>query len=176
MKPGNAEYRRKLSPGALEMEYQVKTKTTPTFYFIGVTTTKSSIMKVFPLWAKELGHPEVVIEGVDLLIHDKPEAYRQAVAQIKYDANSLGSLVTTHKIDLLTAARDMFEYLDTMRYCAMKFHPFPRKMAIWKDTPRIPSPPGSVWMTLLDLAISGALAGKCCATAQEVQVWLPLFI
>ena len=94
------------------MEYQIKTKTIPTFYFIGVTTTKSSIMKVFPLWAKELGRPEVVIEGVDLLIHDKPEAYRQAVAQIKYDPNSLGSLVTTHKIDLLTASRDMFEFLD----------------------------------------------------------------
>ena len=27
----------------------------PTFYFIGVTTGKSSIMKVFPEWAKFLG-------------------------------------------------------------------------------------------------------------------------
>lgn len=94
------------------MDFEIETKTTPTFYFIGVTTTKSSIMKVFPLWAKELGHPEVVIEGRDYAIHDAPEAYRQAVAQIKYDPLSLGSLVTTHKIDLLTAARDMFDYLD----------------------------------------------------------------
>ena len=39
-------------------------KTVPTFYFIGVTTTKSSIMKVFPLWMKVLGRPEVVIEGM----------------------------------------------------------------------------------------------------------------
>jgi shikimate 5-dehydrogenase len=87
-------------------------KKVPTFYFIGVTTTKSSIMKVFPLWVKELSHPEIVIEGIDLKIHDQPEAYRQAVAQIKYDPLSLGALVTTHKIDLLTASRDMFEYLD----------------------------------------------------------------
>jgi shikimate dehydrogenase len=92
--------------------YQVVKKAVPTFYFIGVTTGKSSIMKVFPLWMQVLGREEVVIEGMDRKIHDEPEAYRQAVAQIKYDPLSLGALVTTHKIDLLNAARDMFEYLD----------------------------------------------------------------
>jgi shikimate dehydrogenase len=92
--------------------YPVITKTTPTFYFIGVTTKKSSIIKVFPLWMKELNHPEVMIEGVDLKIHDAPENYRQAVAQIKCDPLSIGALVTTHKIDLLDAAGDLFEYLD----------------------------------------------------------------
>jgi shikimate 5-dehydrogenase len=84
----------------------------PTFYFIGVTTTKSSIMKVFPLWMQALDRPEVVIEGVDLQLHDRRDAYRRATAQIKYDPLSLGALVTTHKIDLLEAARDMFDYLD----------------------------------------------------------------
>jgi shikimate 5-dehydrogenase len=93
-------------------KFQVKTKKVPTFYFVGVTTSKSSIMKVFPLWMKVLGREEVVIEGIDCAIHDKPEVYRQAVAQMKYDPLSLGALVTTHKIDLLTAARDMFDYLD----------------------------------------------------------------
>ncbi|MCX6056192.1 MAG: shikimate dehydrogenase [Chloroflexi bacterium] len=92
--------------------YPVDKKTIPTFYFIGVTTGKSSIMKVFPLWMKVLGREEVIMEGVDCLIHDKPEVYRKAVAQIKYDPLSVGALVTTHKIDLLTAARDMFDYLD----------------------------------------------------------------
>ena len=92
--------------------YPVVKKPVPTFYFIGVTTTKSSIMKVFPLWMKILGRQDVVMEGVDCKIHDDPEVYRRAVAQIKYDPNSLGSLVTTHKIDLLTATRDMFDYLD----------------------------------------------------------------
>ena len=81
--------------------YPVVTKTAPTFYFIGVTTGKSAMMRLFPLWARELGHPEVVIEGMDLKLHDEPAAYRRAVAQIKYDALSLGALVTTHKIDLL---------------------------------------------------------------------------
>ncbi len=92
--------------------YPVVYKPAPTFYFIGVTTKKSSIMKVFPLWMQVLGRPEIVMEGVDCKIHDDPEAYRRAVAQIKYDPNSLGALVTTHKIDLYEAARDMFEYLD----------------------------------------------------------------
>ncbi len=81
-------------------------------YFIGVTTGKSSIMRVFPEWMKVLGRTDVVIEGMDLKIHADPEDYRAAVAQIKYDPNSLGALVTTHKIDLYNAARDMFEYLD----------------------------------------------------------------
>ncbi len=86
-------------------------KRVPTFFFIGVTTSRSSIMKVFPLWMEALGHPEVVIEGVDLLLHDAPERYRHAVAQIKHDPLSVGALVTTHKIDLLDAARDMFDVL-----------------------------------------------------------------
>jgi shikimate 5-dehydrogenase len=92
--------------------YPVVTKTRPTFYFIGVTTTKSSIMKVFPLWMEILGKPEIVIEGVDLKIHDTRDAYRAATAQIKYDPCSLGALVTTHKMDLYEAAKDMFEYFD----------------------------------------------------------------
>ena len=87
-------------------------KETPTFYFIGVTTRKSSIMKVFPLWMKVLGREEVAIEGVDLKIHDTPQAYRAATAQIKYDPLSLGGLVTTHKVDLFHAARDMFDFAD----------------------------------------------------------------
>ena len=95
-----------------DTKYPIAAQKVPTFYFIGVTTGKSSIMKVFPLWMKILGRENVVIEGVDCKIHDDPEVYRQAVAQIKYDPNSLGALVTTHKIDLLAAARDMFDYLD----------------------------------------------------------------
>jgi shikimate 5-dehydrogenase len=92
--------------------YKIIKKEKPTFYFIGVTTSKSSIMKIFPLWVKELGRPEITIEGMDLKIHDNPENYRQAVAQIKYDDNSIGSLVTTHKMDLYSAAEDMFDYFD----------------------------------------------------------------
>ncbi len=92
--------------------YQIETKAISTLYFIGVTTGKSSIMQLFPLWTKELGRPEAVIEGVDHKLHDDPKSYRQSVAQIKYDPLSLGALITTHKIDLRDAAGDMFDYLD----------------------------------------------------------------
>ena len=84
----------------------------PTFYFIGVTTARSSIRNVFPLWMEVLGRQEVVLEGVDCKIHDAADVYRRAVATIKDDPQSLGALVTTHKIDLLRAARDLFDYLD----------------------------------------------------------------
>lgn len=84
----------------------------PTFYFVGVTTGKSSIMKVFPLWAKHLGLGDVPIAGIDCRQHDDPEVYRRVVSFLKNDPLSVGALVTTHKIDLLAAARDMFEYLD----------------------------------------------------------------
>ncbi len=94
-------------------KYNVVKKEVPTFYFVGVTTGKSSINKVFPLWTKELGHPEVVLEGVDCKLNDDPENYRRAVAQIKYDPNSVGGLVTAHKINLLNASHDMFDYLDS---------------------------------------------------------------
>jgi shikimate 5-dehydrogenase len=91
--------------------YPIVTKTVPTFYFVGVTTSKSSIMKVFPRWMEAIGRPDIIIEGIDHEIHGEPEAYRATVAQFKYDPLSLGGLVTTHKIDLLTAARDMFDEL-----------------------------------------------------------------
>ena len=52
------------------------------------------------------------MEGVDFPLHDDPQDYRRAVAQIKHDPLSLGALVTTHKVNLLEAARDMFNYLD----------------------------------------------------------------
>jgi len=83
----------------------------PTMYFIGVTTGRSSIMKVFPRWAEVLGLDAVMV-GIDLEIHAPPEEYRQVVEFIRSDPLSLGALVTTHKIDLLVAAREMFDELD----------------------------------------------------------------
>lgn len=98
--------------------FNIVTKTRPTFYFIGVTTTKSAIMRIFPLWMEILGTPEIVMEGVDLKIHDTREAYRNITAQIKCDPLSLGALVTTHKMDLYEAAKDMFDYFDSYALAA----------------------------------------------------------
>jgi len=86
--------------------------TRPTFYFIGVTTTKSSIMRVFPAWARHLGLKDAVIKGIDFPLHADPQAYRDVVAFIKSDPLSLGALVTTHKIDLFNAACDLFDVID----------------------------------------------------------------
>jgi shikimate 5-dehydrogenase len=82
-----------------------------TMYFIGVTTGKSSIMKVFPAWAEHLGL-DAQIRGIDFVPNADPAAYREAVAFIKHDPLSLGALVTTHKMNLLKAARDLFDDLD----------------------------------------------------------------
>ncbi len=90
--------------------YQPATK--PTLYFIGVTTGKSSIMKVFPAWAEFLGLKDAVIKGIDFKLHDDPAAYREAVEFIRDDPLSMGALVTTHKIDLFHACRDLFDVVD----------------------------------------------------------------
>ena len=85
--------------------------TRPTIYFIGVTTGKSSIMKVFPAWARHLGL-DAEIKGIDFPLHAAPAAYREAVQFIHCDPLSLGALVTTHKIDLFKACRDLFDEID----------------------------------------------------------------
>ena len=84
----------------------------PTMYFIGVTTTQSSIMRLFPIWAEALGLKDACIKGIDISIHAPEEDYRRTVEFIKNDPLSLGALVTTHKIDLYNACKDLFDYLD----------------------------------------------------------------
>ncbi|MDJ0336687.1 shikimate dehydrogenase [Cryobacterium sp. PH31-O1] len=88
--------------------------TTPTFYFVGVTTGRSSIRTVFPLWAEALGLGEVELVGIDLPLHAPDAQYRTVVNFLKNDALSLGALVTTHKIDLYRAAHDLFDDIDPL--------------------------------------------------------------
>jgi shikimate 5-dehydrogenase len=85
---------------------------TPTMYFIGVSTTQSMIMRVFPEWARYLELGACRLAGIDMKQHDDPARYREVVGFIKNDPRSVGALVTTHKIDLLHAARDLFDELD----------------------------------------------------------------
>jgi shikimate dehydrogenase len=92
------------------------TTVTPTgprrFSFIGVTTSKSAIMRVFPDWATHLGLGDVVMSGHDFALHAAPESYRDVVRAIRSDPLDLGGLVTTHKIDLFEACRGLFDYID----------------------------------------------------------------
>lgn len=68
-------------------------------------------MRVFGEWAKYLNLGDCPIKGIDCKWHDESQVYRDVVEFIKEDELSLGGLVTTHKIDLLTAARDLFDEL-----------------------------------------------------------------
>ena len=89
----------------------LQTRSVPTMYFVGVTTGKSSIMKVFPKWSDILGLGAQIV-GYDAMMHAPKEDYMAIVRHIKNDPLSMGALVTTHKIDLLDATRELFDYLD----------------------------------------------------------------
>jgi shikimate 5-dehydrogenase len=89
-----------------------------TFYFIGVTTGQSAIMKVFPKWAEYLElNAEFV--GIDMKIHDRPENYVAVAEFLKNDEKSLGALVTTHKIDMYHACKEAGVFDDFDIYAAM---------------------------------------------------------
>lgn len=90
------------------MTAELAPATSPTMYFLGVTTGQSSIMKVFPAWAEHLGL-DATIRGIDLPLDDDPANYRSVVDFIKRDPLSLGALVTTHKLNLFKASRDLFD-------------------------------------------------------------------
>lgn len=85
-----------------------------TFYFIGVTTGSSSIRTVFPRWAEALGLGDVELVGIDLPLHAPAAQYRTVVEFLRDDELSLGALVTTHKIDLYNAAKDLFDEIDPL--------------------------------------------------------------
>jgi shikimate dehydrogenase len=89
-----------------------ETRTVPTMEFVGVTTGSSSIMRLFPFWARDLGLDGAELVGRDLPLRAPRDAYRAAVEQIRDDPLSLGALVTTHKLALLESARDLFDEVD----------------------------------------------------------------
>lgn len=82
------------------------------FGFIGVTATESKINVVFPRWAAILGLEGVDLHPLDLPLGTSPEEYRRVVQEIRHDLRYHGALVTTHKVRLLEAARDLFDELD----------------------------------------------------------------
>jgi len=91
-------------------QYEPATK--PTLYFIGVTTSKSSIMNLFPKWAEHLRLGDCEIKGFNFTPHDETAKYRKCVEFIKNDPLSKGALITTHKIDIFLSCVDQFDYLD----------------------------------------------------------------
>jgi shikimate dehydrogenase len=78
--------------------------------FVGVTTGDSSINRIFPRWRDALGLGEAELVGCDIALDAPPEDYRAAVESMRDEA--AGALVTSHKIDILRHARDLFDELD----------------------------------------------------------------
>jgi len=76
--------------------------------FIGVSTGSSSILPVFPLWAERLGLEGATIVGHDLPLGATRAAYRATVRGLRDDDTCAGALITTHKVALFEAARDLF--------------------------------------------------------------------
>lgn len=89
------------------------------FVFVGVTTSDSSIMGIFPRWRHVLGlDPGVEMAGHDIPVGAPHERYREAVESLHGDPRVLGALVTTHKIGIYEAAGDLFAELDDLaRLC-----------------------------------------------------------
>ena len=82
--------------------------------FVGVSTGGSSIRKVFPEWAAALGLPTRVLVGHDVPLDSEAQVYRDLVAGIRDDPQHWGALVTTHKVAVHTAARDLFDGCDDL--------------------------------------------------------------
>ena len=82
--------------------------------FVGVSTGGSAIGTVFPEWADALGLPTRTLVGHDVPLESAPEVYRDVVTTIRDDPEHWGALVTTHKVAVHAAARDLFDSCDEL--------------------------------------------------------------
>ena len=83
-----------------------------TMGFVGVSTSRSSIMRIFPHWAELLGLPTRNLVGHDLPLDATPAQYRELVRRIRDDDAHLGALVTSHKIGVYQHCVDLFDEVD----------------------------------------------------------------
>ncbi|MEB2288536.1 MAG: shikimate dehydrogenase [Anaerolineae bacterium] len=130
----------------------------PTMYFIGVTTRQSSIMKVFPRWSDVLGLG-AQIDGYDAPLHAPAEHYRAIVEHIKHDPLSMGALVTTHKIDLLEATRDLFDYLDPYAELCGEISCISKRDGVLRGHAKDPITSGLAWEAFVEPGYWGRSGG-----------------
>ena len=81
-------------------------------YFVGVSTGHSSIMVIFPAWAKVLG-TDATIHGIDLPLTASADEIRGVIDTMAADPQAAGALVTTHKASMFESAADRFTEIDT---------------------------------------------------------------
>jgi len=82
------------------------------FWFIGVTTGQSMIMRLFPIWAEVLGIQETRMHGVDLPPGVEGAKVRETIMELRDNPDVLGALVTTHKLAVWEEASDLFAEVD----------------------------------------------------------------
>lgn len=82
--------------------------------FVGVSTSQSSIRKVFPAWAHLLCLPTDRLIGHDVPLDAGHDVYRSLVSGTAADDNEYGALVTTHKMAVFEHAADLFDNLDEL--------------------------------------------------------------
>jgi len=82
------------------------------FWFIGVSTGQSMIMRLFPIWAKVLGIQGTRMHGVDLPPGVERQKVRETVHELRSNPDILGALVTTHKLTVWEETVDLFAEVD----------------------------------------------------------------
>ncbi len=126
----------------------------PTFYFIGVTTSQSSIMKVFPKWMEILGE-STQITGIDVPLHAPTETYHAIVQHMKHDPLVRGGLVTTHKIDLLQASQNLFDFLDHYAHLCGEISCISKRERRLEGFAKDPISSGKAWRAFVPLGHFG---------------------
>lgn len=143
----------------------------PTFYFIGVTTGQSSIMRVFPKWAELLGL-DAQIKGIDFQPHSPAEQYREAVEFLKMILCRLVHWSQHTSWIFIGLARINLTKLIPSQRCLAKSVLFQRKMESFALTQKIPSPVALRW-SILSPGITGASTMEmCCSSAPAEAAWL----
>jgi shikimate 5-dehydrogenase len=79
--------------------------------FVGINTSGSHAHDLFPRWMDALG-VTARLEGVDLPPDAPPSAYRALVQGIADSDDIAGAIVTSHKLPLFAACRELFADLD----------------------------------------------------------------
>jgi shikimate 5-dehydrogenase len=74
--------------------------------FVGISTGRSLIHRVFPAWMALLG-VDAELEGIDLRADTADTDYRALVERLGADAQVRGAVITSHKLGVHRAARDL---------------------------------------------------------------------
>lgn len=82
------------------------------YYFIGVDTHNSAIMKIFPLWCEEFGIKNVDLVGYNIEIQGTKKKYQEVIKHLKKYENAKAVIVTSHKINFVYHAKKLFDFFD----------------------------------------------------------------